>query len=113
MTSNKLETSSTQQSQSSSPTSKLSFLIPNSPQIIGLISLICVISLWLMASILTHDILKDYNKPVLMTFISVVSMQIYFVFLKVKDPLYNYLQSKESSNNKVTTRIISSFYLLE
>ena len=83
--------------------SKLSFLIPNSPQIIGLISLICVISLWLTASILTHDILKDYNKPVLMTFVSVVSMQVYFIFLKVKDPLFNYLQSKSIEN---TVKII-------
>jgi hypothetical protein len=84
--------------------SKLSFLIPNSPQIIGLISLVFVISLWLTASILTHDILKDYNKPVLMTFISVVSMQVYFIFLKVKDPLYNYIQSKLTESNAVTLR---------
>jgi hypothetical protein len=79
--------------------SKLSLFVPKSPQIIGLISLIAVISLWLTASILTHDILKDYNKPVLMTFISVASMQIYFVFLKIKDPLYNYLQSKSTDNH--------------
>lgn len=87
--------------QSSPMPSKLSYLIPNSPQIIGLISLICVISLWLTASILTHDILKDYNKPVLMTFISVVSMQVFFIFLKVKDPLYIFLQSKSIEDNAV------------
>lgn len=61
---------------------------------IGLISLIIVISLWLISSILTKDILKEYNKPALMTFISVTSMQIYFVFLKFKDPLFEYLKMK-------------------
>lgn len=65
-----------------------------SPQMIGLVSLIGVITLWLTSSILTHDILKEYNKPVLMSFVSVASMQVYFVFLKLKDPLYNYLESK-------------------
>jgi hypothetical protein len=90
--------------QSPSLPSKLSFLIPNSPQTIGLISLVIVISLWLTASILTHDILKDYNKPVLMTFISVVSMQVYFIFLKVKDPLYDYIQSKLTESNSVSLK---------
>ena len=65
-----------------------------SSQITGLVSLVSVICLWLLSSILTQDILKDYNKPVLMTFVSVVSMQIYFVFLKVKDPLFTYLETK-------------------
>lgn len=77
-----------------------STLSSSSSQIIGLISLITVISLWLLSSILTHDILKDYNKPVLMTFVSVASMQVYFVFLKVKDPLFVYLESKKTRNTE-------------
>lgn len=70
---------------------KPSKLVILSHQLIGLVSLVSVIGLWLIASILTRDILKDYNKPALMTFLSVVSMQIYFVFLKIKDPLHAYL----------------------
>lgn len=66
-----------------------------SAQFIGLVSSISVITLWLLASILTHDILKEYNKPVLMTYISVASMQIYFVFLKIEDPLFTYLEAKK------------------
>lgn len=72
-------------------------LFKKSHQVIGLLSLIGVISLWLTASILTHDILKEYNKPVLMTFLSVISMQIYFVFLKIKDPLHDYLEVNTTS----------------
>lgn len=67
-------------------------------QLIGLVSLVSVISLWLLSSILTHDILKEYNKPVLMTFVSVASMQVYFVFLRVKDPLFAYLESKKKGD---------------
>lgn len=59
----------------------------------GLISLIIVISFWLAASILTKDILREYNKPALLTFISATSMQVYFVFLKLKDPLFEYLET--------------------
>lgn len=65
-----------------------------SSQTVGLISLIGVITLWLVSSMLTQDILRNYNKPLLMTFVSVISMQAYFVFLRVKDPLLAYLEAK-------------------
>lgn len=70
---------------------------------IGLISLVLVLSFWLIASILTKDILREYNKPALMTFISVTSMQVYFVFLKLKDPLFEYLktQTREAETDEL------------
>ncbi len=69
-----------------------------SPQSIGLASLMGVITLWLGSSMLTQDILRSYNKPMLMTFLSVISMQAYFVFLKVRDPLQVYIQQTKPSS---------------
>ena len=76
-----------------------SFFASFSSHSIGLISLIFVISFWLIASILTKDILVEYNKPALLTFISVTSMQVYFIFLWAKDPLFEYLESKYEYEN--------------
>ena len=70
------------------------------PQLIGLISLIIVIFFWVLASILTQDILLQYNKPTLLAFLSVASMQVYFAFLAFEDPLQNYLEA-ESAYTKV------------
>lgn len=75
-----------------------------SPQTVGLASLIGVITLWLGSSMLTQDILRSYNKPMLMTFISVISMQSYFVFLKMKDPLIVYMNSQKSGVRKYIKR---------
>lgn len=79
-----------------------------SPQGIGLYSLIAVITLWLASSMLTKDMLKYYDKPVLMTFASVTSMQVYFIFLKVKDPLKKYMDLKVDFINI----LFRSFYFL-
>jgi hypothetical protein len=78
-----------------------------SPQSIGLASLMGVITLWLGSSMLTQDILRSYNKPMLMTFLSVISMQAYFVFLKVRDPLQVYM-----ARNKDSVRMITALQLL-
>ena len=74
--------------------------IPSKSHLIGLISLIIVVLLWLLASILTQDILLQYNKPSLLAFLSVASMQVYFAFLAFEDPLQNYLEA-ESAYTKV------------
>lgn len=76
--------------------------IPSKSHLIGLISLIIVVLLWLLASILTQDILLQYNKPSLLAFLSVASMQVYFAFLAFEDPLQNYLEA-ESAYTKVRT----------
>ena len=74
--------------------------IPSKSHLIGLISLIIVVLFWLLASILTQDILLQYNKPSLLAFLSVASMQVYFAFLAFEDPLQNYLEA-ESAYTKV------------
>ena len=70
--------------------------IPSKSHLINLISLIIVVLLWLLASILTQDILLQYNKPSLLAFLSVASMQVYFAFLAFEDPLQNYLEAESA-----------------
>lgn len=54
---------------------------------VGVLATVLVTVLWISSAFLTKTILKDFNKPFFLTYLCLISFQLYYVFLLVRDPL--------------------------
>lgn len=68
---------------------------------IGIGSLVYVVISWVICNFIIDHILQTYNKPLFATFISCCSLQLFFIFLVIRDPFSpkKLLQDKEEREN--------------